>query len=111
MTRIKNLTPHPVVIFLEDGSTITIHPEGTVPRVRETARQVGFVEVKGKHVPLYEKKMEGTEGLPLAEPKTLYIVPLAIAMEVRSPDLVVPHDFVRDDQGRIIGCRALARIA
>ena len=111
MMRIRNLTPHPITILLADGSTVTIPPEGIVPRVRETVRQVGFAEVEGKHVPLYEKKLGDVEDLPLAEPHTLYVVPLAVAMEVRSPDLVVPHDFVRDDQGRIVGCRALARIA
>lgn len=44
--------------------------------------------------------------------KTYYIVPLLIAQAFRGrrDDLLVTNDPIRDEQGRIVGCRSLARV-
>jgi hypothetical protein len=41
----------------------------------------------------------------------LYIVSRVVAEAARDrDDLVVPDNVIRDDQGRVIACRALARV-
>jgi hypothetical protein len=49
--------------------------------------------------------------LPEPQDDTLYIVSRAVAEAARDrDDLVVPDNVIRDDQGRVIACRALARV-
>ena len=51
------------------------------------------------------------EGLPDPEEGVVWIVSRVVAEAAKErDDLLVTDDAVRDDQGRIIGCRALARI-
>ncbi|GEM_PF-6822295 len=38
---IKNLTPHPIVVFHDDGMTTTFPPEGPVPRAAQRDVPVG----------------------------------------------------------------------
>ena len=40
---------------------------------------------------------------------TWYIVSLPCALVAPRADFLVPYDEVRDDAGRIVGCRLLAR--
>jgi len=48
------------------------------------------------------------ENLPDPPEGVYYIVSLAVAQAARRPDLLVPDDMVRDEQGRILGCRRFA---
>ncbi len=100
-----NLTPHPVVF--ENGTTLPKCDEP--PRLTETSRQIGTVN----GVPLFRKlfDIEGCE-LPPNDGVTTYVVSLLIAQAFRSlrNDLVVTNDPIRDDQGRIVGCRSLAKV-
>ncbi len=108
--RVRNLTPHPVILQAPDGAEVTIPPEGVVPRVRETSAPAGAVEVEGVTIPLVTLRRSEVEGLPEPEPGTLLIVSSLVAEAAGREDLVVPYDLVRDDQGRVVGARALARV-
>ena len=105
--RFINLTPHPVVIFT-DNDRVKIPPSGVVIRLKEIKEKIGTVN----GVPIFRKKMVAEEGafLPPQEEGTLYIVSLPVALAFRErQDFVIPDDLVRDNEGRVIGCRALAR--
>jgi len=104
---VVNLTPHPVVIYLPDNTQIEIKPEGLVPRVDATdveVRRIGGV-------PILEKEFGEVKDLPEPCEGVIFIVSSLVAQACRQRrDLVVPAHPVRDGEGRIIGCRGLARI-
>jgi hypothetical protein len=107
-----NATPHTVSFIREDGSTETIPPSGICPRVVTGSRPAGTIEIsKGFNVPLVEKWVgETVTGLPDPDGETTYIVSQMVTAAAPSRrDLVSPDDVVRDSEGEIIGCRALAR--
>ncbi len=109
--RLVNLTPHPVAIETPVGR-LTVPPSGTVARVSETVVPDGTVVVDGLEVPVVRRGLGEVVDLPAPEPGTLYLVPGLVADAARDrEDLVVPTDFVRDEAGRIIAARALARPA
>jgi hypothetical protein len=64
-------------------------------------------------VPVVRKRFD-LSGCDLPQPVdgTVYIVPLLIAQAFAASrdDLLVTNDPVRDDAGRITGCRSLARV-
>jgi len=50
-------------------------------------------------------------GLPDPQPDTIFVVSALVAQAVPDrQDVFITDDAVRDDQGRLIGCRALAHI-
>jgi hypothetical protein len=103
---IYNTTPHPIRIIGKDGQVELEIPKATEPlRLCEDNNFWG--QVGG--IPLFRKSFFFTE-LPPPKPDTYYIVPLPVAQLVRrdDDDFIVPHDYVRDSEGNIIGCRAFA---
>lgn len=120
---IVNLTPHPITVYpadtpdrIEPGAATPIrviptsddHPparlgQHTVPNT--------VVEVDGITV---ERVEFGTDPgcastLPESVEDTWYLVALVVALAAPDrPDLLVVHDYVRDMEGSIIGCRKLA---
>ena len=105
--RLVNLTPHSVVVYGGDGSPVlTIESSGVV-RLSEQKTKIG--EIDG--IPIYEKSF-GSGNLPEPEEGVLYIVSLPVAQAYpERDDLIVPDDLVRDENGRVIGCRAFAKVA
>jgi hypothetical protein len=109
--KLMNLTPHAVTIVANDGATMTIPPSGTVARCVVTRSVVGTVTVETVTVPVTATVLGQVVDLPQPEPETLYIVSRVVAEAARDrTDLVVPDDVVRDEAGRVTGCRALARV-
>ena len=102
-----NTTPHKIDIMLQ-GEILEIPAAKQPLRLREETR---FVGIAG-HIPLYAKEFLLEGDLPPEDERgeILYIVPAIIAQLLRRQrrDLVVPHEFVRDLNGNIIGCRGLA---
>jgi len=122
--KLVNLTPHPITLQGED-TKVTIPPSGKVARVVEEQRASALLAFQGDKVdgdkvddlipiysvPLVDLSVRKVVDLPDPEDGTLYIVsrPVALALAGTRADVVVPDDFVRDDQGRIIAARRLAR--
>lgn len=103
---ILNLTPHAVNVIREDNTTLTIAPSGTVARVSQMREQIG--EVEG--IPINVSKFGEVVDLPEQQEGVFLIVSrLVISALPDREDLIVPDDLVRDDQGRIIGCRSFSR--
>lgn len=103
-----NLTPHDVIILDEDGNETTVYPpSGDVARL--ATRELTNLSRDAEHgVKLVSFGSLQTE--PPETGSTRYIVSLPTALAVRRPDFLVPYQEVRDDHGRIIGCRYLARV-
>lgn len=101
--RLVNLTPHPVVFA--DGRTL--------PKCDNPPRLSEIVELAGEAdgVPVVRKQFDlaGCD-LPDQQDGVRLIVPLLIAQAFagQRDDLLITNDPIRDEQGRIIGCRSLA---
>jgi hypothetical protein len=108
-----NLTPHPITVIADDGTaTVSIAPAGPSPRVREEHALEGAVTTEtGAEVPVSAIRYTSIDGLPDRQDDTFLIVSMLVAQAAPDrDDLLVPIGQVRDDQGRIIGCRGLGRL-
>lgn len=118
-----NLTPHDVVVYasLEDGREVvasTIPASGAVARLRERSVIPYPVDPEApvEAWPVAEVDLGDAEGLPAPASGVVHIVSMPFAMGlvaagVRRDDVVYPFLQVRDESGRIVGCRGFARIA
>jgi len=103
-----NLTPHPIVFMDEGGNIIEeVNPFGVVARASQREEKIG--EIDG--LPVYKMEFGEVKNLPEPSEGTIYIVSLATAQACpERKDVFIPAHPVRDEQGRIIGCRALAHV-
>lgn len=103
---IKNLTPHAVHLETVDGQKITIQPETAPARASELIEELGTFD----GVRLVRTVYGEVTGLPAPVEGTLLIVSLLVksACAGTRTDLVSPADMIRDEAGRVVGCRALA---
>lgn len=115
--KIVNLTPH-ALNFVNDAneSIVTIPPSGVVARCAVHREDVANIviddDVLGYKIPVHKTIFGAVEGLPDPEPDTVYVVSAIVANAVPDrPDVFIVDDTVRDEQGRIIGARALATMA
>ncbi len=117
--KLVNCTPHAITLIV-DGQEVVIPPSGMVLRAAEVvaAEELLAVNLDGEQlsVPVRTLSFQQVQGLPPVEEGTLYIVSAIVAQAVKKAhpertDFVVPHDLVRDEEGRVVGARALARPA
>lgn len=107
MKKIINATPHAVTLMGQDNTVLmTITASGICPRCSVTREVTGTIN----GIPVNRSVFGEVVGLPDYDPETIYIVSRLVAEAAKRPDLYVVDDAVRDEQGRIIGCRALATI-
>jgi hypothetical protein len=111
--KIVNLTPHALCLMPggPDEPTVTIPPSGQVARCAVDRVQVDAVAVDGITVPVNQTRFGEVSDLPDPQPSTIYVVSALVAQAVPDrQDVFIVDDAVRDDQGRIIGARALAHV-
>lgn len=107
-----NLTPHPIG-FVDQDDNLLLRVESTaVARVTSQTSTVGYFHINGVQVPRTHTEYGQVEGLPDPTPGTIFIVSgmiiSALAQQgINRDDLFTPGLQVRDDQGRVIGCRSL----
>jgi hypothetical protein len=110
---IVNLTPHALNLMPEgpDGPVVTIPPSGQVARCAVDRVQVDTVTVDGISVPVNQTWFGEVSDLPEPQPDTIFVVSTLVAQAVPDyQDVFIVDDVVRDEQGRIIGARALAHV-
>lgn len=109
--RLINLTPHPLTIWSGEAIVINQRPDGPMARCAETRTAADAVTVDGHELPVSVVGFGEVTGLPAPQDGVLYVVSRATAEAVPDrADVVYPDGQVRDEQGRIVGCRGLARV-
>nr|DAV47590.1 MAG TPA: hypothetical protein [Caudoviricetes sp.] len=111
-TQLVNLTPHTITLVDQNNQPVLTVDSSAVARVSAQTTTVGTYSVNGIEIPRTHTVYGEVEGLPAPTPGTVYIVSgmivSALASQgIRRDDVVVPGMQVRDDQGRVIGCRSL----
>ena len=106
---LRNLTPHPIVLFDTDGVPVTLAPQGPVPRVTLTRWTLPPIEtVHGRLARSRTARGTTVSDLPGPRPGVLLVVSRLVAeTAAQRTDLVFPDDAVRDRQGRVVGARTL----
>ena len=114
MVKVRNFTPHPITIIVRKGENMQEHTDITLPsegnaRVSVTEKMVSTVDSGQGLVDYYVEEFGQVEGLPDPEPNTVLIVSRLVydACPDRD-DLVYPVGLLRDELGRVIGCRGLS---
>jgi len=110
VSRIINLTPHPVNIQT-DSSIIEIPPSGKVERCVESITEIEPIEHNGIRIRAQVKAFGKVENLPEAENGVIYVVSLPVAQAVKNrPDVFTIGDAIRNEKGQVIGAKTLAII-
>lgn len=110
-----NLTQHDVVLLdVDDAVMLTIPPSGVVARCETTRTTIGHLSLQGAdgcYTPINRTQFGVVTDLPAPQHYTIYIVSRIVAEACpERRDLYIPDDTVRDNDGRIIGARALAQV-
>ena len=107
--KVVNLTPHDVIIVNDDDTIkMVIKPAGLLARVKATVVATGD-SVCG--IPITKTEFGEVEGLPEPKEGTTYVVSRMVAEAAKERgDLFIPNESVRDESGRIIGCRSLTQV-
>lgn len=103
---ILNCTPHSLTFVDDAGKVIrVIEPSGILPRVSSTISVVGDIDGIPDEVTSYGEVVD----LPEKQDGTILVVSAMVAARLPDrSDIRIPGRQVRDDQGRIIGCRSLS---
>lgn len=110
MTSFVNLTPHDVTVFDGDTPIASWPASGRFARIVEEVSAPTTVDTDQAPVPVSQVRYASTvDGLPGKVSGTAYLVSRVLAAAVARDDLYFPLDEVRDETGRIIGCRALGQ--
>lgn len=106
-----NLTSHAVSILDEANNPALVLPSAGVARAASTRTCVGTVDTERISIPVNATSFGEVVGLPDQQPGIGYVVSALTAQAAKGrDDVFVTDDAVRDAEGRIIGCRALARV-
>ena len=109
---ILNLTPHQITILDANGAEVAVFPPtGTVARAAQSDETCGVVE----GIEVVKTTFGKPTNLPAPKEGVWLVVSLATANAALAAgrpveDLLLTSSPVRDETGRIIGCRRFARI-
>ena len=107
--KLKNFTPHNVVIVIDDATKIVIPSDG-IARVTEKKSIAPSIDVDGVVIETFVSVFGEVENLPPQEEGVMVIVSALVASAAKGrDDLLVPGELVRDDGGNIVGCKSLRR--
>ena len=110
---LRNLTPHQVTLVRHGLEPLVLAPESPCPRLAEAEEAAGEAagdgEADGDGVPLVRLVRGAVQDLPPAAPGVWLVVSAMVSEACpERTDLVSPARLLRDAQGRITGCSALA---
>lgn len=107
--KLVNCTPHDVVITDVLGMYLSFPASGICPRVSSKEVPTDTIEVGGSVIATCRREYGAVEGLPEPAEDTLYIVSSMVKAACPDrADLVVPHDFYRNEKGDIVACKKFA---
>jgi len=101
---VVNLTPHAITFVDSNGDiALTVEPSGTIARVTTETIVTGICV----GIPVTETKFGEVENLPEPQEGVVYIVSSLVAQRCKGrDDVFIPNESVRDENGRIIGCKS-----
>lgn len=104
----ENLTPHDITIVDGDCEEVkTIPASGKVARLEMSTKKIGELG----EIPITTTITDGTVELPPLHDKKMYIVSRVVASALPDrKDLLFPDQLVRDEDGRVIGCKSLSTL-
>lgn len=110
MATIFNLTPHRINIVDEEGNVIKVFESEGVARAAQKDVEIGTLE----GIQIIETDFGKPIGLPKYNQGTYYIVSALTAKAAslsgrNTQDLLLTGKTVRNSDGQIIGCQALAK--
>ncbi len=82
---LRNLTPHPIDVIMEDGTIVVLPPDTWTAR-RVPTRDDPIGRLNG--IPVWHDEYFGIKGLPPAQQGVIYIVSASVATFVRRPDVM-----------------------
>lgn len=102
MTKIVNLTPHTIVVRIEETEK-SFPAFGKVARVTSEMKDVGTIA----GIPVKSQIFGEVEGLPAPEDGTVYVVSALVLSRAKAAgrtDVIAPNtaQAIRDEQGRIV---------
>lgn len=103
--KIVNLTPHDLNI-ITDAGIVTFPASGNIARVEQTLDKIGTIN----GIDLVKASWGEIINLPEEAIDTIYVVSAIVANAAVAKgrkDVVCPADFERNQQGQIIGAKAL----
>ena len=121
---ILNMTPHAINIITEIG-TVTIEPSGFTIRVSQSTVSSGSLVVDEGIIPLSATEFSDeilivdSNGATVSFEQPLWFENIIVSRIAASAlaaaghtdiNCFVPNEMVRDDSGRIIGCRSLTQV-
>ena len=107
--KLKNFTPHNVVIVINESTKIVIPSDG-IARVTEAKTSCPSIIIDGNEIATFSSSFGEVENLPPQEEGVMVIVSAMAADAAKDRnDLLVPGELVRDNDGNIIGCKSLRR--
>ena len=108
--KLINCTPHTINIMDNDNNIIlSIPASGTLIRVSQTTTDAGTITADGIDIPITDNTFGDVVGLPSQQDGVVLIVSAMVASACKTrTDLALVNQAVRDDKGRIIGCRSLS---
>jgi len=107
---IVNLTPHDIRLISGDNTVEITIPSSGQARAEQTRERISAIAVDGYVVQINKNVFGIVSGLPEPQENVFYIVSaLAAKAAPGRSDLLLVDDTVRDENNRIIGCRAFAR--
>ncbi len=106
--QVINKTPHPLVLVVDDGATLTIAPSLPPARVTTSQDVVDTLLVAGIDIPVITMTTGSVIDLPDPAPDTIYVVSAVVRSAVADrKDVYSPGDLKRDPQGNVVGCSSL----
>jgi len=108
-TNIVNLTPHAIDIVDDNGNPfVSIPASGQLARVTTQTVRTGE---SFNGIPVSRTTHGEVENLPDRQENTIYIVSLAVALEVpEREDVFIPNESIRNDKGQVAGCKSLGHV-
>lgn len=103
--KILNYTPHNINLVDSNGNTIVTYESNGLSRVSVSQKLVGKIN----DFDLFETVYGEVEGLPKEEEGTFYIVSSIVLANSNRNDLIVSNDYLRSEDGRIIGCKSFTK--
>lgn len=100
MKNFINLTPHAINV-LEGGKMLEIPASGIIARLEQKDKKVGVVN----GIDCYQTVYGEITNLPAEKEDTIYIVSFLVLNKANRRDLVSPSQLLRDEIGKIIGCK------